>query len=1189
MKKQLLLLAALTAFTLPVIAQSDGMTYDDNDIVTITINNTTGTFTKSNANHDYGNEFTCHNDYPGFKIAITNNTSNNMSYDGSGHLQIWSGSGSSIYRFSTLCEDYYVSGFSFTATKANAATTVTPATELESYLTIDGNNYTATEIPETVNIDITVATNNSPVTLTDFTVTLSPKSNPMIPTTAGWYTIQSQGGGTMADYSGYYAANINNEHHQNPNNYYSLKLVAAPEVPLGDANLYINIAPSSGNKFHIKSANGHYAKDNATSALANTTETFIRQGDAANNTVMLGQYWTLYGNSGHAENPLIGCSSSYSDPRWRVVKAHPELRYDVWSVNIPGAPVNSTVLNQNTKVTIINAANKGVASVYDGGTFFVTKGTELTAADITTEAVEGCTAPIVTVDNENKTITVEYMTLQHVIELFNTAKNSRMAIANSWRGVLGEAQYATLTSELSAITLTAEDNSVEAIEAKIAQVEEIEITDASVVNLIQYRVVTIKSLNRNGQYLGVKNNGGTNVANTFEQPVERAKWVIIKNGSEGQFFLYNPETHCYLGTGLGITNANNNRGSFMLTANTSATGGVSLQNKNNADHMDQALGLDNANANAAWTAADNANASLELALAGVSADQIDTTGATFYRIRSNRGITRERGSLVALTNTVVLGDAENNTEVNLTTQRDGIAALWTVKASGEKVKILSVAADFEGAEAPYGIAGNNRTLAKVTADGALLSIKSAIGKGNYPGKDPTAFYIQCPNGNQIDVSNSSYDPIFAEWSGMDAKYNDNGSIFYFEPAYDAEEIIAAYIETANTLCKTNEEFSAEIDLYGGIPALWDAEAIAAAKQANEELSYVTATSVASANACKTTNSTNATAQDEIIATLHGKADGKFVQLYNNRAFNYATLQYLTVNATNKLICSTANPTAIDRIWQVEANSDGKLAFKNYKTNEYIVSQGNNNSNQWGTAATADELQSYFTLTPYFTHDVYTVDMTDQSTSTLYMHNKGNNDVIGWASRGTSGGADWRFKPAEDDDVAAEAPYTMALESSVHKLTFSGATLHEGVTYGDHHTITVWATNEVETDDTEAQAAAPRRAKTHVATGTEPVAYGDLSEATHDANGNAVVALNGRLSEGVYEVRIPTAIFSVGDKHSKSSVSTVSIDANGVATGLDEVAAAVAPAAEAIYDLQGRRLSKPVRGINIIKGRKVLVK
>lgn len=43
------------------------------------------------------------------------------------------------------------------------------------------------------------------------------------------------------------------------------------------------------------------------------------------------------------------------------------------------------------------------------------------------------------------------------------------------------------------------------------------------------------------------------------------------------------------------------------------------------------------------------------------------------------------------------------------------------------------------------------------------------------------------------------------------------------------------------------------------------------------------------------------------------------------------------------------------------------------------------------------------------------------------------------------------------------------------------------------------------------------------------------------------------------------------------------------TSIEEIGASVAPAVTGIYDLSGRRLSAPVRGINIINGKKVLVK
>ncbi|MDE6146233.1 MAG: hypothetical protein K2F96_08140, partial [Muribaculaceae bacterium] len=53
-----------------------------------------------------------------------------------------------------------------------------------------------------------------------------------------------------------------------------------------------------------------------------------------------------------------------------------------------------------------------------------------------------------------------------------------------------------------------------------------------------------------------------------------------------------------------------------------------------------------------------------------------------------------------------------------------------------------------------------------------------------------------------------------------------------------------------------------------------------------------------------------------------------------------------------------------------------------------------------------------------------------------------------------------------------------------------------------------------------------------------------------------------------------SIFVLKDKGDDSSIDEISV---------------VAPAVQGIYDLSGRKLSAPVRGINIINGKKVLVK
>lgn len=65
------------------------------------------------------------------------------------------------------------------------------------------------------------------------------------------------------------------------------------------------------------------------------------------------------------------------------------------------------------RLTLNHPENKGIRSVYAGGTFFVPKGTTLVYDDFSAPSHAGNANPEITVDPENHTITLDY-TKQHI-------------------------------------------------------------------------------------------------------------------------------------------------------------------------------------------------------------------------------------------------------------------------------------------------------------------------------------------------------------------------------------------------------------------------------------------------------------------------------------------------------------------------------------------------------------------------------------------------------------------------------------------------------------------------------------------------------------------------------------------------------------------------------------------------------
>lgn len=108
---------------------------------------------------------------------------------------------------------------------------------------------------------------------------------------------------------------------------------------------------------------------------------------------------------------VIGRSSSKNDSHYITRVSDETLAaYDLWTVNVV-ANIAGVEMN-DTKVSVNLPANKGLATVYNNGAFFLDHGTQLSASDVAVTPAEGVEqeheVPLVLVDNDNKTIKVDY-------------------------------------------------------------------------------------------------------------------------------------------------------------------------------------------------------------------------------------------------------------------------------------------------------------------------------------------------------------------------------------------------------------------------------------------------------------------------------------------------------------------------------------------------------------------------------------------------------------------------------------------------------------------------------------------------------------------------------------------------------------------------------------------------------------
>lgn len=311
--------------------------------------------------------------------------------------------------------------------------------------------------------------------------------------------------------------------------------------------------------------------------------------------------------------------------------------------------------------------------------------------------------------------------------------------------------------------------------------------------------------------------------------------------------------------------------------------------------------------------------------------------------------------------------------------------------------------------------------------------------------------------------------------------------------------------------------------------------------------------------------------------------------------------YMSINPSNPTKCYTVNnghePALI---WILSKAEDAeKVRLTHFMTGKEL---GNNNQRE--TIVDLVEAGQGF---DFFIHPVktstgtYYVELHDNNASYSYIHEATDHRVVKWnsvAAGSTPSG--WELIVVEQEleeslttDVAYDFSFDTTGDAAMHTFTFtheSGISRANG-TSGE---IVIRKITFKSTEDENEPAAVKARVaenNSYEYADVEPAATIDVDDAT--ATDNGLILSCNRLDAGSYEMAVPEHVFMVGSgstaRLNKAAKSIITVDADGGITGIDEVAAAVAPVVEGIYDLQGRKLTKPVKGINIINGRKVFVK
>lgn len=228
-------------------------------------------------------------------------------------------------------------------------------------------------------------------------VNFEPVSTPTLE--SGWYQMRQVVGVTRTDISATAPRYVYSAETAKDGKYY----FASDAAQKSDATAFVYVDNTDG-KYAIKSINGKWGDFVAISSNTKPATYDITQMDTNNPTqyrVGTSSYWENWSNWNY-----IAGSRNSGNARFEFSKVNPADNYDVYSVVATGDFNPKTM-----QITVTNTldSNKGTKTVYNGGSFFFTKGTTVTQDNFTiTEKGTTGLSKTVKIDATAKRLVVEY-------------------------------------------------------------------------------------------------------------------------------------------------------------------------------------------------------------------------------------------------------------------------------------------------------------------------------------------------------------------------------------------------------------------------------------------------------------------------------------------------------------------------------------------------------------------------------------------------------------------------------------------------------------------------------------------------------------------------------------------------------------------------------------------------------------
>lgn len=278
------------------------------------------------------------------------------------------------------------------------------------------------------------------------------------PLETGWYRMKLEDAGIVPEAHGAHLVNADAERRQNASNFYPIRYDVEQTAHPAKEYIFLTV---NGSAHRFSALNGHGVRENCTASRTTlpTDGPGITLAEDGNYIVA---NWHTYELNGVY---FLGKSSGKAHTFCFARVSDEELaQYDIWSVDLTA--VNHTEIGKDCSVTLNHPENKGIETVFNGGKYFLTAGSEITPDQLsfTVQKAQTLEDPFVHIDPATKTIQIDF-TQEHTIPVSSVELDREILTLE-----VGQTQflYATINpadATEQTVTWTSSDATIASVDA----------------------------------------------------------------------------------------------------------------------------------------------------------------------------------------------------------------------------------------------------------------------------------------------------------------------------------------------------------------------------------------------------------------------------------------------------------------------------------------------------------------------------------------------------------------------------------------------------------------------------------------------------------------------------------------------------------------------------------------------------